>query len=115
MIAGSKRVAYARVPAGQIIYSEESTSRGSKCGERINLFLKNFDDDSPSEEQDYSACKLEIFLWLGNAKFVNACWSAIPSGYEVDHDASLDTFPRFVKYIEKSVNNGETSGNTIHL
>ena len=104
MIAGSKRVAYSRLSARQIIYSEEETSRGFNCGERINLFLKNFDDDTYYEIQDYSPCKLEIFLWLGNAKFINACWSAIPSGYEVNHLTSLENFPRFIQYTESSVN-----------
>ncbi|XP_043285592.1 otoferlin-like [Venturia canescens] len=58
------------------------------------------DDENEREMQDYSACKLEIFMWLGNAKFANACWSSIPSGYEVDHHSSLDVFPRVFTYTE---------------
>ncbi|XP_033208643.1 otoferlin-like [Belonocnema kinseyi] len=100
MLVGSKRVAYARLPASRIIYSEENVARGSECGERINLFMKNAEDES--DAPDYNACKVEIFLWLGNMRFAAACWSAIPPGYELDQELNLDTFPRFFKYNDSS-------------
>ena len=101
MLVGSKRVAYARLSASRIMYSEENVARGSECGERINLFMKNTEDES--DAPDYNACKVEIFLWLGNLRFAKACWSAIPPGYELDYELNLDTFPRFFKYNESSV------------
>ncbi|XP_011877854.1 PREDICTED: otoferlin-like [Vollenhovia emeryi] len=100
MIAGSKRVAYSRLPAGQIIYSEEATEVGGKCGRRVNLFPRNPDDER--EPVEYSACKIEAFLWLGNARYAAACWSAIPPGYEIDHGRSVDTFPRYIEYNQSS-------------
>ena len=70
MITGSKRrVAYARFPAEKIIYSEEAAEKGTLCGRRMDVFLRNPWD---KEEADYMACKLEIFLWLGNADYVGA-------------------------------------------
>ncbi|XP_024943161.1 otoferlin [Cephus cinctus] len=98
MIAGSSRVACARISSADVMYAEEDDvrTRGEQCGRRLNLFLKNLTGDG--ETQDYSACTVDIFLWLGNVKYGNACWSALPPGYEVDHEANIDTFPRYIKY-----------------
>lgn len=104
MIAGSKRVAYSRLSADQIIYSEEATEMGGKCGRRINLFPRNPDDER--EPVEYSACKIEAFLWLGNARYPAACWSAIPPGYEIDHNRNVDTFPKYIEYNQFSVRDG---------
>lgn len=101
MIVGSKRAAYSRLPARQIIYSEEATEIGDKCGRLINLFPANPDDDT--EAIDYSACKIVAFLWLGNAKYVTACWSAIPPGYEIDYERNIDAFPKYLEYNQFSV------------
>lgn len=101
MIAGTKRVAYARLPARSIIYSEDEVARGEKCGRRINVFMKNAENQS--ETFDYTACKVEAFLWLANVKFAAACWSAIPPGYFVDHEPSAAVFPRFLEYVQSSV------------
>nr|XP_034175477.1 otoferlin-like [Osmia lignaria] len=95
MIAGSKRVAYARFSPEEIIYSEQETERGNKCGRKVDVFMRNpWDED----EADYVACKLETFLWLGNAKYIGACWSSIPPGYEVDHESYVDSFPKYFEY-----------------
>ncbi|XP_039312849.1 otoferlin [Solenopsis invicta] len=100
MIAGSKRVAYSRLPAEQILYSEEAVEMGGKCGRRINLFPRNQNDER--EPVEYSACKIEAFLWLGSAKYAAACWSAIPPGYEIDHGRNVDTFPKYIEYNQSS-------------
>ncbi|XP_036143415.1 otoferlin [Monomorium pharaonis] len=100
MIAGSKRVAYSRLSAEQIIYSEEAIEMGGKCGRLVNLFPRNPDDER--EPVEYSACKIEAFLWLGNAKYAAACWSAIPPGYEIDHGRNVDTFPKYIEYNQSS-------------
>ncbi|KAK0180464.1 hypothetical protein PV327_006103 [Microctonus hyperodae] len=97
MIVGTRRVALARLTASEIIYSEMDLSRGINCGKRINLFMKNIEDnidDSP----DYDVCNIEIFLWLGNAKFSSACWSFIPTGYQVEHWSSIESFPKSFIY-----------------
>ncbi|EFN77733.1 Otoferlin [Harpegnathos saltator] len=100
MIAGSKRVAYSRLPAQQIIYSEETAEMNDKRGRLISLFPRNPEDEA--EAVEYSACKIETFLWLGNAKYVTACWSAIPPGYEVDHGGNVDNFPKYLEYNQSS-------------
>ncbi|XP_072763326.1 LOW QUALITY PROTEIN: otoferlin, partial [Anoplolepis gracilipes] len=100
MIAGSKRVAYSRLSVEQIIHSEEATETGTKCGRRVSLFPGN--PDNENETVDYSACKIEAFLWLGNAKYAAACWSAIPPGYEIDHGVNVNTFPKYIEYNQSS-------------
>lgn len=74
---------------------------GEKCGRRINLFPRNPDDER--EPVGYSACKIEAFLWLGNARYAAACWSAIPPGYEIDHGRDVDAFPKYIEYNQFSV------------
>lgn len=101
MIAGSRRVAYSRLSAEQIFHSEEAAETGAKCGRRVSLFPRNPDDED--ETVDYSACKIDVFLWLGNAKYAAACWSAIPPGYEIDHGANVDIFPKYIEYNRSSV------------
>lgn len=76
-------------------------SHGVKCGQRVNLFMKNIGEES--EGVDYSASKVEIFLWLGNSKFAAACWSSLPAGYEVMHYKKIDLFPRSIIYTVTSV------------
>jgi len=99
MIAGSKRVAFSQLNAGQIIYSEETSEMGKKCGRRITLFPRS---PNSEDESDYHACKVEAFLWLGDAKYTAACWSAIPPGYEIDH-YDIDTFPKYIEYNQFAV------------
>ncbi|KAK0093832.1 hypothetical protein PV326_012519 [Microctonus aethiopoides] len=96
MIVGTRRVALARLKASEIIYSEMDLSRGVNCGKRINLFMKNIDDNT--DTPDYGVCNIEIFLWLGNAKFSSACWSFIPTGYQVEHWSSIESFPKSFIY-----------------
>ncbi|XP_076223010.1 otoferlin [Nomia melanderi] len=100
MTAGSKRVACTRLPAEELIYSEDPNERGLKCGKKIQAFLRN-----PREDQgaDYAACKMEAFLWLGRTEHIGACWSAIPPGYDVEHERNLDVFPKYVEYTRSSV------------
>ncbi|XP_048510270.1 otoferlin-like [Athalia rosae] len=100
MIAGSKRVAYARFPSFLLMYEEDRPTRGKWCGERVSLFFKDPSDESRT--MDESACSAEIFLWLGNMKHVNSCWSMIPPGYEVDHEANPDEFPPALKFTKCS-------------
>ncbi|XP_035743561.1 otoferlin-like [Vespa mandarinia] len=104
MLAGSKRVAYVELPAERIIYSEESPERGVECGQCINVFPKNPKNDMESEETiDLCACKIELFIWLGNAKFIASCWSSIPPGYIIsDRGEPIDVFPKYFEYDRSS-------------
>ncbi|CAL7940390.1 unnamed protein product [Xylocopa violacea] len=99
MMAGSKRVAFERFAAERVVYSEEATEKGPLCGRKVDVFLRNPKDE---EEADYAACKLEMFLWLGNAEYLDACWSSIPAGYRIDYERHVDSFPKYLEYARSS-------------
>ena len=40
MLSGGKRVAYARIPAVDVLYSEKDHERGLHCGSLQTLFMK---------------------------------------------------------------------------
>ncbi|XP_076648742.1 otoferlin [Halictus rubicundus] len=100
MMSGSKRIACTRIPAEELIFSEDETERGCNCGRKIDVFMRK-PRDNP--EADYAACKIEIFLWLGTTEYAHACWSSIPPGYDVEHERNVDSFPKYVEYIRSSV------------
>ncbi|KAJ8683958.1 hypothetical protein QAD02_019750 [Eretmocerus hayati] len=98
MLSGSRRLAYARLAASRIIYAEEHLERGHYCGRRLELFL-----ECPDKSGSV-ACKVELVLWLGGAKFAPDCWSALPPGYVLEQNsaARLDVFPRYLEYRDSS-------------
>ncbi|XP_044010396.1 otoferlin [Aphidius gifuensis] len=101
MISGKRRVALTRLKSTEIIYSEDTMSCGTKCGQRINLFIKNFNDEQDNPT-DYSPCNIEIFIWLGNIKYSAACWSKIPAGYKVEYSTNIEKFPKYIEYTEST-------------
>lgn len=42
LISGSKRIAYARIPANQVFYTDRPECRGELCGKISTIFLKVF-------------------------------------------------------------------------
>lgn len=40
MISGSKRIAYHRIPAYELLYSDNKNGRGKNCGKLMSLCLK---------------------------------------------------------------------------
>ncbi|XP_066595937.1 otoferlin [Prorops nasuta] len=101
IIVDSKSVAYIRLPAEDIIYSEEAEQSGRYCGRTISVFAKSLVDRTTS---DHDPCRIELFPWLGNARFAPACWSAVPPGYLTD-DSTIDTdsFPPYIQYLQSSM------------
>ncbi|KAL7306383.1 hypothetical protein TKK_0001807 [Trichogramma kaykai] len=106
LLRKNRRVAYARLPAARFIHAEERAERGRDCGLRTSVFLKRPEAAAvtldATSDMSGGVCKLELFLWLGNAKFAAACWSALPPGYRVDETrataAGLDKFPARFEY-----------------
>ncbi|XP_074642408.1 myoferlin-like [Tubulanus polymorphus] len=68
MICGERRVAYFRIPAYEVLYSNNPELRGKNCGIEQTIFLKypgiKFDKD---EKEDIPAM-LRLRVWLGQEK-----------------------------------------------
>ncbi|EDL85878.1 fer-1-like 4 (C. elegans) (predicted), isoform CRA_a [Rattus norvegicus] len=76
MFSGQRRVAYARVPAQDVLFSVVEEERGRDCGKIQSLLLTVSGDwdGAPGEV----CAKLELFLWLGLGKQSKACPSELP-------------------------------------
>ncbi|XP_010163729.1 fer-1-like protein 6, partial [Antrostomus carolinensis] len=81
MLSSNKRVAYARVPAKNILYSPVKEQRGKDCGKIKTHFLK-----LPGKRPlGWTVqAKVDIYLWLGPASFAHSIMENLPVGYETD-------------------------------
>ncbi|NXX55327.1 FR1L6 protein, partial [Scopus umbretta] len=79
MLSSNKRVAYARVPAKNILYSPEKEQKGKDCGKIKTHFLK-----LPGKRPlGWTVqAKVDIYLWLGPASFAHSIMENLPVGYE---------------------------------
>ncbi|XP_051044235.1 fer-1-like protein 4 [Phodopus roborovskii] len=73
MTSGQHRVAYARIPAQDVLFSVAEEERGRDCGKIQSLLLT-----APGAAPGEVCAKLELFLWLGRAKQAKACTSELP-------------------------------------
>ncbi|XP_057637172.1 fer-1-like protein 4 [Chionomys nivalis] len=73
MFSGQRRVAYARIPAQDVLFSVVEEERGRDCGKIQSLLLT-----APGAAPGEVCAKLELFLWLGLAKQAKACTSELP-------------------------------------
>ncbi|XP_058611291.1 otoferlin isoform X14 [Onychostoma macrolepis] len=82
MISNNKRIAYARIPSKDILYSIVDEEMGKDCGKVKAVFLR-----LPGKKGFGSAgwtvqAKLEMYLWLGMNKQRKDFLSGLPSGFE---------------------------------
>ncbi|XP_040588599.1 fer-1-like protein 4 [Mesocricetus auratus] len=84
MISGQRRVAYARIPAQDVLFSVVEEERGRHCG-KIQSLLLTVPGAAPGEV----CAKLELFLWLGLAKQAKACTSELPPDLLPEPSAGL--------------------------
>ncbi|XP_008838974.1 fer-1-like protein 4 [Nannospalax galili] len=73
MLSGQRRVAYARIPAQDVLFSVVEEERGRDCGKLQSLLLT-----APGAALREVCAKLELFLWLGLSKQAKACTSELP-------------------------------------
>nr|XP_045013191.1 fer-1-like protein 4 [Jaculus jaculus] len=73
MFSGQRRVAYARIPAQDVLFSVVEEERGRDCGKIQSLLLT-----APGAAPGEVCAKLELFLWLGLGKQAKACVSELP-------------------------------------
>ncbi|KAF7709656.1 fer-1-like protein 6 [Silurus meridionalis] len=80
MLSNNKRIAYARIPARHLLYSDNLEERGIDCGVIKTLFLK-----PPSKRGAIGwivQAKLDVYLWLGNSREMSHMLENLPAGFE---------------------------------
>ncbi|XP_063069858.1 fer-1-like protein 6 isoform X2 [Engraulis encrasicolus] len=80
LLSNNKRVAYARVPARHLLFSENAEEMGRDCGKIKTLFLK-----PPGRRGSTWAvqAKLDVYLWLGTCQDSSHKMDNLPAGFEV--------------------------------
>ncbi|KAF5917829.1 hypothetical protein HPG69_009982 [Diceros bicornis minor] len=73
MLSGRRHVAWARIPAQDVLFSVVEEERGRDCGKIQSLLLT-----APGAAPGEVCAKLELFLWLGLGKQAKACTSELP-------------------------------------
>ncbi|XP_031705495.1 fer-1-like protein 4 [Anarrhichthys ocellatus] len=76
LLSGSKRLAYVRIPAYSILFSLVEEQRGRDCGKVTTLYMK-----SPGGSASEIFAKLEVYLWLGLAKYSKEVTNCLPEEF----------------------------------
>ncbi|KAB1262325.1 Fer-1-like protein 4 [Camelus dromedarius] len=84
MLSGRRRVAWARIPAQDVLFSVVEEERGQDCGKIQSLLLT-----APGAAPGEVCAKLELFLWLGLGKQAKACTSELPPDLLPEPSAGL--------------------------
>ncbi|CAH2285873.1 fer-1 6 [Pelobates cultripes] len=83
LLSNNKRVAYARIPSRDILYSPVPEELGHHCGKIKTVFFKLPGKRGPGWNVQ---AKVDVFLWLGSSKYSHAIMENLPLGYEVETD-----------------------------
>ncbi|KFV91190.1 Fer-1-like 4, partial [Eurypyga helias] len=76
MLSNNRRVAYARVPAQNILYSVVEEEKGKDCAKIQTVFMK-----VPRLHTGEIFAKLEIYMWLGVTKYAKNCLAELPEEF----------------------------------
>ncbi|XP_038552062.1 fer-1-like protein 4 [Micropterus salmoides] len=76
LLSGSKRLAYVRIPAYSILFSLVEEQKGRDCGRVTTLYMK-----SPGGSASEIFAKLEVYLWLGLAKYSKEATTSLPEEF----------------------------------
>ncbi|NXW74738.1 FR1L4 protein, partial [Hirundo rustica] len=76
MLSNNRRVAYARIPAQNILYSVVEEEKGKDCAKIQTVFMK-----VPGLHTGEIFAKLEIYMWLGVTKYVKSCLAELPEEF----------------------------------
>ncbi|XP_068768831.1 fer-1-like protein 4 isoform X3 [Struthio camelus] len=77
MLSSNKRVAYARIPAQNVLYSVVEEEKGKDCAKIQTVFLK-----VPGLHTGEIFAKLEIYMWLGVTKYAKNCTAELPEEFK---------------------------------
>ncbi|XP_026527237.1 otoferlin [Notechis scutatus] len=82
MMSNGKRIAYARIPSKDILYSIVDEETGKDCGKVKTVFLKLPGKRGFGPAGWTVQAKMEIYLWLGLNKQRKDFLSGLPCGFE---------------------------------
>ncbi|XP_024860787.1 otoferlin isoform X5 [Kryptolebias marmoratus] len=82
MMSNNKRIAYARIPSKDILYSIVDEETGKDCGKVKAVFLKLPGKKGFGPAGWTVQAKLELYLWLGLNKQRKDFLSGLPNGFE---------------------------------
>ncbi|KAF1565913.1 UNVERIFIED_CONTAM: Fer-1-like protein 4, partial [Eudyptes pachyrhynchus] len=77
MLSNNRRVAYARVPAQNILYSVVEEEKGKDCAKIQTVFMK-----VPRLHTGEIFAKLEVYMWLGVTKYAKNCLAELPEEFK---------------------------------
>ncbi|XP_007257471.3 otoferlin isoform X1 [Astyanax mexicanus] len=82
MISNGKRIAYARVPSKDILYSNVEEETGKDCGKVKTIFFKLPGKKGFGPAGWTVQAKTEMYLWLGLTRQRKDFLSGLPNGFE---------------------------------
>ncbi|XP_060549087.1 otoferlin isoform X2 [Pantherophis guttatus] len=107
MMSNGKRIAYARIPSKDILYSIVDEETGKDCGKVKTVFLKLPGKRGFGPAGWTVQAKMEVYLWLGLNKQRKDFLSGLPCGFEekkLPAGQSLLNFPPIsLLYTKKQV------------
>ncbi|XP_071428720.1 fer-1-like protein 4 isoform X1 [Pithys albifrons albifrons] len=77
MLSNNRRVAYARIPAQNILYSVVEEEKGKDCAKIQTVFMK-----VPGLHTGEIFAKLEIYMWLGVTQYAKNCLAELPEEFK---------------------------------
>ncbi|NXJ00294.1 FR1L4 protein, partial [Psophia crepitans] len=77
MLSNNRRVAYARIPAQNILYSVVEEEKGKDCAKIQTVFMK-----VPGLHTGEIFAKLEMYMWLGVTKYAKNCLAELPEEFK---------------------------------
>jgi len=93
MLSGGKRVAYARIPAVDVLFSGNDYERGLHCGKLQTVFLKPVVKKGNHETDWLIHAKLNMIVWLGLHSERHHVLKYAPKGFSKESEV-----PRSIKY-----------------
>ncbi|KAM9296863.1 fer-1-like protein 4 [Gastrophryne carolinensis] len=81
MFSNNKRIAYARIPAQNILYSVVEEEKGKDCGKISTVYFK-----IPGSYSGEIFAKAEIYMWLGVKKYAKNSTAELPEDYKLFYD-----------------------------
>ncbi|KAG8565186.1 hypothetical protein GDO81_012752 [Engystomops pustulosus] len=77
MFSNNKRIAYARIPAQNVLYSVVEEEKGKDCGKISTVYFK-----IPGSYSGEIFAKAEIYMWLGVTKYAKNSTADLPDDFK---------------------------------